>query len=69
MGKQQYMYLIPGKKSASWQLVALITGQKRRKAAKHDVKLPNQPKLKGKIGLNGKCIFFVIIFPGMMFIL
>ena len=42
-----YISVIPGKKSASWQLVAVVLGlktmprgKKRRKASKYDVKWP-----------------------------
>ena len=47
-----------------------LMGQKRRKAAKNDVKLKKQHKIKGKIRLNCKCNFLVVvvieIFPGMI---
>ena len=42
------------KKSATWQLVAVFKGQKRRKTAKNGVKLP---KVKEKIALQTSVIF------------
>ena len=34
-----HIYIIPGKKSASWQPVAVVMGLRRCKAPKNDVKL------------------------------
>ena len=59
-----YVCIIPGKKSATWQLVTVVlgpktmqNGQKRRKIAK------SNHKTKGKIRLNGKeNIFWMLSF-------
>ena len=55
------MYIIAGKKSSSWQLVAGVkwpkstqSGKKRRKMAKTNSKSKEKP-------LNGKCIFLVAV--------
>ena len=56
------MYIKPGKKSASWQLDAIVEGlettqrgKKRRKIAKI------RPKSNGKKCLNGMCNFLVAV--------
>ena len=49
-----YLSIIARKKSAFWQLVAVIKWPKTTKNGK-------RPKIKGNIILNGKCIFLVAV--------
>ena len=52
------MYIIAGKNSASWQLVAAVDEQSGKK---NDVKLEKPAQNQRKIRLNSKCNFLVAV--------
>ena len=57
-----FMYIIPGKKSASWQLVAVVLGAKNdAKWQKPTWNFQNQAKIKGNIRLISKNSFLVAV--------
>ena len=59
-----YMYIIAGKKSASWQLVAVVMGLKTMESGKKlnkIAKINRNSKIKGKICLISKKKFLVVI--------
>ena len=57
-----HMYIIPGKKSASWQLVAVVLGAKNdAKWQKPTWNFQNQAKIKGNIRLISKNSFLVAV--------
>ena len=43
-----YIYILPGKDSASWQLVAVVMGLKTMQRGKNDVKLPKSTQNQSK---------------------
>ena len=59
-----YKYVTPRKKSASWQLVAVVRGLKRCKVAKNDVKLPKstQNQRKNSPYQQGYFFFVAVVF-------
>ena len=56
------MYIIPGKKSASWQLVAVLMGQKTMQSGKKRRKIAKiNPKSKEKFALSARIFFLVAV--------
>ena len=55
------MHIIPGKESASWQLVAVVMGLKTMQSGKNDVKLSKSTQNQRKIRLISKENFMVAV--------
>ena len=56
------MFIIPGKKSVSWQPVAVVEDSKTtQRGKKTTLDCKNQSKIKGKFRLNGICKFLVAV--------
>ena len=56
-----YIYIIARKKSASWQLVAVVEGPKTTQGSKSDVKLPKPAQNQRKNWPKWQMTFFVAV--------